>query len=419
MRTVDGIIYETFKDAAIARGLLENDEEWYKCLEEAAIRQMPSQLRNLFCTICVFCSPTDPIALFFKYRFYFIEDFLNQNNSLETAYNNCLIEFQKFFKLHNLTCEHFGFVNPIYHSVSIETPIDLVEEASKANEMKSKLNNDQSNIVNKIIDSLQNTSPVSKAFFIDGPGGTGKTFLYKTLTHILRSQRKKVISVAWTGIASLLLIDGRTVHNIFQIPLELNEESTSKVPLNSDKAHMLAECDVFIWDEAPMAPIHALNAIDKLLRTLMQNELPFGGKVFILGGDFRQVTPVLPKANKAKIIEFSIKNKIRTDFEVLKLKTNMRSDPDEKIFANYLIDIGNGNEKTYNELGEDLIKIPEQCVVKGDIISDLYGDITDLNQLKDICCLSTKNEFVHELNERIQNEIIPGELHTKIRFIHL
>jgi hypothetical protein len=87
---------------------------------------------------------------------------------------------------------------------------------------------------------------------------------------------------------------------------QLNEKATSKVPLDSDKALMLKECDVFIWDETPMAPINALNAIDRFLKTLTQNQLPFGGKVFVLGGDFRQKHTVLAKANKQKIVENSI-----------------------------------------------------------------------------------------------------------------
>jgi hypothetical protein len=41
-----------------------------------------------------------------------------------------------------------------------------------------------------------------------------------------------------------------------------------------------------------MAPSYALNAVDKLFKDLMSNELPFGGKVMLLGGDFRQCLPV-------------------------------------------------------------------------------------------------------------------------------
>jgi ATP-dependent DNA helicase PIF1 len=57
-----------------------------------------------------------------------------------------------------------------------------------------------------------------------------------------------------------------------------------------------------------MAPLQALNTIDRLLRKLMNNDFPFGGKTIVLGGDFRQVTPVVTHANKTKIIENSIKS---------------------------------------------------------------------------------------------------------------
>jgi len=75
-----------------------------------------------------------------------------------------------------------------------------------------------------------------KAFFVKASGGCGKSFLFNALTYALRGQNKKVLSVAWTGIASILLIDGRTVHNAFQIPLDLNEDSRSSMPYQSTKA---------------------------------------------------------------------------------------------------------------------------------------------------------------------------------------
>jgi hypothetical protein len=53
--------------------------------------------------------------------------------------------------------------------------------------------------------------------------------------------------------------------------------------LNSKKAKVLRDSDLFIWDETPMAPTMALNAIDRLLRKLMNNNFPFGGKVIVLG----------------------------------------------------------------------------------------------------------------------------------------
>ena len=52
-----------------------------------------------------------------------------------------------------------------------------------------------------------------------------------------------------------------------------------------------------------MASIRALKAIDKLLRDIMNNNILFGGKVFVMGGDFRQTPPVVNKGSRAKILE--------------------------------------------------------------------------------------------------------------------
>ncbi len=37
LRTMDGIEHDTFKDACIAMGLLEDDNEWHQALEEIII----------------------------------------------------------------------------------------------------------------------------------------------------------------------------------------------------------------------------------------------------------------------------------------------------------------------------------------------------------------------------------------------
>ena len=45
---------------------------------------------------------------------------------------------------------------------------------------------------------------------------------------------------------------------------------------------------VIVWDEAPMSRRLHLEALDITLRDLMGNDEPFGGKVLVLAGDFRQ-----------------------------------------------------------------------------------------------------------------------------------
>ena len=67
-KSPDGVIHETFKDTAIAFGLLENDEEWDECLSKAAVSFMPRQLWSLFVTILIFGEPSQPAVLWEKYK---------------------------------------------------------------------------------------------------------------------------------------------------------------------------------------------------------------------------------------------------------------------------------------------------------------------------------------------------------------
>jgi hypothetical protein len=66
-------------------------------------------------------------------------------------------------------------------------------------------------------------------------------------------------------------------------------------------AKLVCKADLIIWDETPMMHRQTFEAIDRTLRDLMQlddaqvTEKIFGGKIVVLGGDFRQILPVVPK----------------------------------------------------------------------------------------------------------------------------
>jgi len=45
-----------------------------------------------------------------------------------------------------------------------------------------------------------------------------------------------------------------------------------------------------------------LEALDRTLKDILDCDAPFGGKVMIMGGDFRQVLPVIQKGSKVQMI---------------------------------------------------------------------------------------------------------------------
>ncbi|KAJ7215837.1 hypothetical protein GGX14DRAFT_302174, partial [Mycena pura] len=54
-------------------------------------------------------------------------------------------------------------------------------------------------------------------------------------------------------------------------------------------------------DEAPMANKAVLACVEETLRRIMGNNLPFGGKVLILLGDFRQTCPVVRGGSRIEV----------------------------------------------------------------------------------------------------------------------
>ncbi|TRM55296.1 PIF1-like helicase-domain-containing protein, partial [Schizophyllum amplum] len=96
-----------------------------------------------------------------------------------------------------------------------------------------------------IVDCIHTHRPGS--FFVNGPGGTGKTFLYKAISHILRADAKIVLCSASSGIAAILLPGGRTAHSTFKIPIiNLCETSTCSISKSTKRAELLIAADLII-----------------------------------------------------------------------------------------------------------------------------------------------------------------------------
>lgn len=76
LRTINGYEYQTNKQAAVACGFLEDDKSNEKCMQEGSAYRMPDSLRQMFCTILAYCSPTNPKELFLQFENELTEDFV-------------------------------------------------------------------------------------------------------------------------------------------------------------------------------------------------------------------------------------------------------------------------------------------------------------------------------------------------------
>ncbi|XP_020266488.1 uncharacterized protein LOC109841977 [Asparagus officinalis] len=191
--TVNGIHYKSFKQSAQKLGLLEYDDSIRECLDEAIVFQMPTSLQRLFASILVHCEPTDVNCLWDQYLDSLSEDFSRKPNATRASViNDTLLNINfylesmgkdiKKFDLPPLQAktitEEGSYPREIKEELNVEIPTDDLNAATK-------LNYEQHTAYTTILTRVEANK--SRVFFIDGPGRTGKTYLYRVLLATVRS----------------------------------------------------------------------------------------------------------------------------------------------------------------------------------------------------------------------------------------
>ncbi|XP_048614935.1 ATP-dependent DNA helicase PIF1-like [Brassica napus] len=288
-----------------------------------------------------------------------------------------------------------------------------------------KLTDEQKKIFDEITDAV--ITKKGGVFFVYGFGGTGKTFLWRLLSAAVRVRGEVCLNVASSGIASLLLQGGRTAHSRFGIPINPDEFSTCSLTKGTDKAELVKAASLIIWDEAPMMSKHCFESLDRSMLDIVgdNDKRPFGGKVVVFGGDFRQVLPVIHGAGRAEIVMAALNSSyLWKHVKVLQLTKNMRllsnnlSTEEAKElqeFSQWILDIGDGKIGDGND-GEALIDIPEEfLILDADdpveaISAAVYGDATSLHQkdpkfFQERAILCPTNEDVNIINQHMLDKL--------------
>ncbi|PIA30674.1 LOW QUALITY PROTEIN: hypothetical protein AQUCO_05400048v1 [Aquilegia coerulea] len=424
-----GIEHKTYREACIARGLLEDDNEWDKCLEEAVIMKTGHQVRRLFCLILTVCNPSRPKILWEKnalkicddlpyqlktkfgiqdpsdsdvcdYGLFLMNDYLLESGKTLSDFPNMPLPCKIWNEVvtNRLITEHQNFV---YQGLY-----------EKTQEKVARFNTEQLNAYTEITNSVRNDS--GQVFFLSGPAGTGKMFVYNTVADTLRSEGHIVIMVASSGIASLLLTGGRTAHSTFKIPFEVLDDSVCSVTKQTIYAELFKRAKLIIWDEVPMQYRFCVEAVDRTLRDIREIKEPFGGVTVVLGGDFKQTLPVITKGTRQEIVRACLtKSHLWSGVRLLNLVKNMRlnsNDTENVKFADYLIEIGT-NPKEDVELPSEI----KRCKSTMDLLFKVYPnlnveEVATETYLQERSIISARNDDVATLNELAINHF-PGELH--------
>ena len=137
----------------------------------------------------MFCEPSDVSALWHKHLDAMSEDYSRNNTSPIIVQQMVLIDIRNMLQSMGKDIKTFplseidemyddanGIPREIFEEASVEVDIDDVS-------LVDSLNPEQRNAYEEIMATVD--SDQGGLFFVDGPGGTGKTFLYRALLAVL------------------------------------------------------------------------------------------------------------------------------------------------------------------------------------------------------------------------------------------
>ena len=438
---------ETFQEVCRELGLLNDDLEWRRVLEESAATQLCPQIREVFIIILMFCQPASPRALFDEFWMTWTDDFEKRGRQMfvtldeNQLHTMLLLDLETRLQSFEKSLGEFGLPMPTPEDLARVTSIAnidpvvireekdycLPEMIDNVQRFESMFTPEQSLIYETVMRSVKEEKPL--CVFIDARGGCGKTFLLNAILSAVRSLEPGgcvALATATTGIAANLLELGRTYHSRFKAPLTATDESMLQISAQSTLAKLVRMAKVILIDEATMLHRLQLETLDRSLKDLMQNfEEPFGGKVILLAGDFRQCLPVVPGTNRAGTVSTCInKSRLWHHFEVLRLTENMRvrasGDQILEKFDEWTLEIGNG----INTSGSILIpkemlteivanskkdsKSEEKCMKKfcQEVFPEIQSNIEAPGWLEGRTILAPTNREVDSLNS-VMEDFLP------------
>lgn len=91
----------------------------------------------------------------------------------------------------------------------------------------------------------------------------------------LKSRNLNLITSFWTGISTILLDFGKTVHSTFKLPIPFLPDPCCRITPDSERARVLREAVFFVSKKISTVSKDSLQAIDRFCRNIFQNDVPF------------------------------------------------------------------------------------------------------------------------------------------------
>jgi hypothetical protein len=221
-RSVDGIQYETYQEAATELGLFANEKEAeYALLEGIQNLKTPRQLRLLFVHLLVNDCVSTPMLIWENLAHHLALDYtLRHQNITQIGVEHALRELGNMLSQHGKTLSNYNLPEPSTHGREVEHElarwnIDPQMLSMRADAAIGLFNDEKCVIYNDVMDALFQDK--SLHIFVDGKAGTGKTHLLNVICDKVRWLGRIVLSTAAAAFAAQHYAGGRTTHSAFKV----------------------------------------------------------------------------------------------------------------------------------------------------------------------------------------------------------
>lgn len=144
--------------------------------------------------------------------------------------------------------------------------------------------------------------------FLSGNAGTGKSYVLNAFIEELEDQEVPYLAMAPTGIAALNLKNGTTIHRTLQIGHGLLDPNETDRRALTRK--VLQKAEVVIIDEVSMCRI---DLFERVMNMVLAAGKSTGKKQVVLVGDFFQLPPVVPDADRPILMSWYPGNEERVE----------------------------------------------------------------------------------------------------------
>lgn len=256
----------------------------------------------------------------------------------------------------------------------------------------------------EVLDRLLKEGREQKNYFVTGQAGTGKTTLIRTFCS--ENEDKNIVTLASTGIAAINC-RGQTIHSFFKFPigyLEPNYANTETPYVN-----VINNLDIMIIDEISTVRSDLFNAIDRSLKSIRNNKLPFGGVQLIVVGDLYQLPPIVGWKKEIKR-----DRTMKSEQEVLQELYGGFYFFDSAAFRNGQFNVISLNHIFRQPPGSfrDILKSIRKNRITSSVrnaLSELVSDRTSYEASKTHTVLSPTNDRVNSINKQRLDEL-PADL---------